>query len=481
MHRKIPGNITFNYDKLKVNIVQGNLFFSNPKIEIRNNANDSVQLTVGLAQINIENIHYWKLLKNEEINVDRILINKPDFTFQTRQKKLNEESNKTIKLLKPIYVEDIVVENGRIQIIEDGEVEVLRLDSLFVNLNGGGTNVEIINEKIPFVYNSLDIELRNFQASLGKFEAVEIAEVELSENEIKLNNTHLYTKFSKKELNRLIARERDHIDLEILQTSILDIDFEFKNDSLSFTSKSSMLSGLNLKIFRDKNLRDDLRNKPLYAEMLKSLPLNFSIGIFDIADSRISYKEEEKGKENSGELRFENISGQIKNLSNLHSEDDVNINLDSQLMGKGDMHLDWSFNVNEPDQRFLVKGSLANLNTESLNDFFTPTLNVQTEGMIDQLYFTISGDENVSNGDVKMRYNDFRFKVLNKDKLKINKVLTFIGNLFIDDGSKADEDGYRYGTIENVERNQTKSFFNYLWISLEEGLLHVLSGNGKKK
>ena len=97
------------------------------------------------------------------------------------------------------------------------------------------------------------------------------------------------------------------------------------------------------------------------------------------------------------------------------------------------------------------------------------------------MYFTISGDEHVANGDVKMRYNDFKFKVLEKNGLKINKVLTFIGNLFIDDGSKTDENGYRYGDIENVKRNQNKSFFNYLWISLQEGLLHLLSGNGKKK
>ena len=298
---------------------------------------------------------------------------------------------------------------------------------------------------------------------------------------IKLNKTHFFTKFSKKELNQMIAHERDHINLEIAEASVADINFGFENDSLLFTSESSMLSGLDLEMFRDKNLPDDFSNKPLYAKMLKSLPIKFSIETFDIANSRLSYKEEELGKENSGELRFEDISGKIKNLNNLLGDDKVEIVLDSKLMGEGDMHLDWSFNVNDPNQRFLVKGSLDNLHTKRLNDFLTPTLNVQTEGVINQLYFTISGNENVANGDVKMRYNDFRFNVLNKDRVKVNKILTFIGNLFIDDGSKADEDGYRYGQIENVERNQTKSFFNYLWISLQEGLLHVLSGNGKKK
>jgi hypothetical protein len=69
---------------------------------------------------------------------------------------------------------------------------------------------------------------------------------------------------------------------------------------------------------------------------------------------------------------------------------------------------------------------------------------------------------------------------MERDKLRVNKLITFIGNLFVDDGSRADENGYRYGTLQ-VERHQNKSFFNYLWISLQDGMLDVLSGNGKKE
>ena len=183
LNRKIPSNITFAYDNLKVNFIWGDLVFLNPEIQIRNNVTDSMQLTVDLKRISIEDIHYWKLLNDEEIKVDKILINEPDFIFQTNPGKKKEKSDKTIKLLKPIHVEDLVVENGSIKIIQDGEVEVLGLDSLSVNLNGGRTDVKIINEKIPFEYNTLDLQLRRFEASLGKFEAIEIAKMEISEND----------------------------------------------------------------------------------------------------------------------------------------------------------------------------------------------------------------------------------------------------------------------------------------------------------
>ncbi|MDO1512796.1 hypothetical protein Q2T41_09035 [Maribacter confluentis] len=96
------------------------------------------------------------------------------------------------------------------------------------------------------------------------------------------------------------------------------------------------------------------------------------------------------------------------------------------------------------------------------------------------MYFTISGDDYTANGDIKMNYEDFKFQVLDKERKGVKKILSFIGNLFINDGSKADEDGFRYGTI-STERVQHKSFFNYLWINLKDGLLDVLTGSGKKE
>lgn len=479
--RKIPDNITFTYEDLKVDFLKGDLLFLNPNIEIRNNATEDTQLSVDVERIGIGDIHYWRLFHHEEIKVSEILINEPDFTFQKREQQ-KEKPDKVIKLLKPIDVEDLIVTNGSVRIIGEDDLEVLQLDSLFVDLNGGRTNVDIINKKIPFEYNTIAIEFENFSASLGEYENIDLKGFELTDDKIILNNAHIYTKLSKKELNQVISHERDHLNLEISETTIEDFAFKFLSDSLLVTAKSGNLAKLDLEVFRDKNPPDDLRNKFLYAKMLTSLPFQIDIDTLSILDSSVSYKEEEEGKENSGELRFEDLSGQITNISNLPNEEEkMQIVLNSQLMGEGEFNLDWSFMVKDPNQRFLVQGSLSDLDTSSLNDFLVPSLNVKTEGEIEQLYFTISGDEHVANGDIKMRYHDFKFNVLEKNGLKINKVLTFIGNLFIDDGSKADENGYRYGDIEDVQRNQKKSFFNYLWISLQEGLLHLLSGNGKKK
>ncbi len=49
------------------------------------------------------------------------------------------------------------------------------------------------------------------------------------------------------------------------------------------------------------------------------------------------------------------------------------------------------------------------------------------------MYFTFYGDINESKGEMKMKYEDFKFKILRKNSFKINKVLTAIGNIFVND------------------------------------------------
>ena len=169
-------------------------------------------------------------------------------------------------------------------------------------------------------------------------------------------------------------------------------------------------------------------------------------------------------------------------ISNLHTQGkgDVAIDINAKLMDNGPFSLEWSFDPQNKANRFLAKGSLSNFKSESINPFLKTNLNAEVTGTIQQMYFTISGNELESQGDMKMKYDDFEFTVLKKDGLGVNKILTAVVNLFTKKGEKTDADGFRHGDFK-VERNQTKSFFNYLWINLKEGLVDTMMGRGKKK
>ena len=56
----------------------------------------------------------------------------------------------------------------------------------------------------------------------------------------------------------------------------------------------------------------------------------------------------------------------------------------------------------------------------------------------------------------------------------------YLGNLFVTKDSEGNPGDFRYGAID-VERDPTKSYFNYLWINIRAGIFDTVTGNGKKE
>ncbi len=81
---------------------------------------------------------------------------------------------------------------------------------------------------------------------------------------------------------------------------------------------------------------------------------------------------------------------------------------------------------------------------------------------------------------MRLNYDNFKVDILNADGKKKNKVLSALANLFIVKHSNRAEDGFRESNKEGIERDHTKSIFNYIWISIKSGLVSVLTGDGKK-
>jgi len=236
-----------------------------------------------------------------------------------------------------------------------------------------------------------------------------------------------------------------------------------------------------LEIYRDKLLPDDKAVKQFYGQALRELPIDVEIPDLKISNSSVIYEELVDNNLPAGKIWFNELDGKIVGLTN-HSKDSAptSIAITSKFMNDAHVNLRWSFNVSDSKDVFKSSGSIKGFHSINANSFLRPNLNVEAEGDIDQLYFTVEGNATNSRGDMKMKYHDFKFKVLKKDGLGVNKLLTAIGSIFINDGSKADSEGFRHGEI-NVERDRTKSFFNYLWANIKDGILSTITGDGKKK
>lgn len=478
---ELPKNIDLQYVDLEFSFLNSNLTLSTISAK---NFQDSKTIICNIDRLGVLGFNYWQFLFNKKISIDSIVLEKPklDYSIDESFVKTNLKNEQSSSFDKQVLIDEILIKNGSLLVKEK------KSDSIQISINNFDFSLKnfqldsiSIQNKIPFNYEDYKLASQDMYIDLGLYETLTIDSLSISEELLKIRQLNMNSKYSRRDLSTVIKKERDHISLTIKQVVFNHFDFGFEEGQFYFNAKSSKIEYPKAAIFRDKLVNDDLSKKALYSKILRELPIGISIPEIEIINGQLTYEELVDINTKAGLLFFNEIDARIQNLSN--NEDDKNettIEANALFMQDSRMTLKWSFDVNNSEDLFLASGTFENFDTQTLNQFLESNASLRAKGHVNQLFFTISGNPLNSKGDMKMKYENFEFFILKRNRLGINKFLTAIGNIFIKKDSKTDEQGYRYGKIE-VERDPTKSFFNYLWLNVRSGIGNTLTGNGKKE
>ncbi|SHI46455.1 DUF748 domain-containing protein [Pseudozobellia thermophila] len=440
----LPRNMEVAYGDMDINILLGSIGFTSLNCKLYRGQNKEPEVELVLGALEIKGLDYISLW-SKEFGAHRVKLENAQVTWY------DEESGEL----------GFSLEKGRLELSE------FKTDSL------------LLRQKIPFTYNTLNFEGNGLFLKLSPFETLTLGSVVHKDRDAEFKDLRITTRYSRDQLSQQLKKERDHIDLCLPSGSVGDLDLGTVNDSLYLGAKAVGLQGPELRLFRDKLLPDDQEEKPLYGSLLRNLPIKLDIARLTIEDALVAYTERIKRDVVPVSVSFDRLSAGIRNLTNTN-DGKTEIEAKAFLMDEAPIQLQWALNNTSTEDRFNASVILKNLEAEAINPFLESQARVRAKGHIDEMYLTLSGDDFTSRGDMKMKYRDFKFSVLDEDRLGVDKALTLIVNLMTNDGSKTDEKGYRHGQIE-VERDRSKSFFNYLWLNVRDGLKNTVVGNGKKE
>lgn len=482
IQERLPDNMIRDYDDITVETFSGSLSVSNASLIIKNKE-DSVEHTfLNVEKLKISNISYWDYLFSDEIHVNSISLENPTITYyQDKQKPSKDTIRSAVATIyKPIIVDQIKINNTKLTIYEHGKDSTkVYTNGLSLNLEGIKVDNKTVIRKIPFEYKSFEAKSDTVFVKVGAYENLTVESFLVENHKAIFKKLKLKTKYSKKELSRIIPKERDHYDLSLESLSIEAFDFGFENSRFFAKSKMITLNTPILDIYRDKLVADDLKPKPLYSKMLRDLPFALTVDSLKITDAKIKYAERQKPENMGGSINFENLDAAIANVSNTYkSPTKTNLKVTANFMGETPFTADWSFDVQNKEDQFIFKAEAGSLIADKMNSFTEPNLKVRLEGRTHKTYFTIDGNNDTSRTDLKMNYSNFEITVLQKDGKTKNKVLSTIANIFVSKDSSHSEDQYREGTGE-ATRDKTKSVFNFLWVSVKNALTNTLTGSGK--
>ena len=484
LRNKIPSHIKLDYKMISANILTGSILIEELNITVSNRQDTIIHTRVKADYLKIDGLNHWHFLFDKTFDVKSLHINNPIVKYfpDKKSKRIENDTLGVVKLLKTIMVDQIEIENGSFYILKN-EQDGLLLESHQINftLNGFKTDPHIIKRKMPFEHVTYTFSANDCFVDLDSFETLDIKSINVQNKNVVINNIQLKSKYNKENSSKHFERERDHITLNIPKLNIRSIDFGFSLGKFYLFSEEIEFTSPNLEVFRDKLLPDDTTDKKMYSKLIKNLPIDFKVPKIDFTEAHVGYEERINDQGTPGRLFIDNINATILGLDTMSGKgDSTQLEVKGLLMGNAPISLDYRFDLTNEYDEFIVKGRVSSLQAAELNSFLRPNLNVEAEGYVDEIYFTISGDSHGSRGDMKMRYNDFRFDLLRKDGKRVDKILTAIGNLFVNNGEKNNAAGFRFGEIK-AERNIDKSFFNYLWLGIKSGIVSTLTGDGKKK
>ncbi|CAM3268157.1 hypothetical protein [Aequorivita lipolytica] len=477
IQERLPDNMIRAFEDITVETFGGSLSVTNASLIIKNKNNNIEHTFINVEKLKISDISYWDYLFNDEIHIENITLENPTIAYYKDRVEKNKDtpSNGIISIYKPIVIDRIKINNTKLAIYEKSKDSTnLYTKGLSVELDGIRIDNNTIIRKIPIEYDTYKAKSDTVFVKVGPYENLTVRDFSIANRNARFEKLTLKTKYSKKELSRLITKERDHYDLTLQSLSIDNIDFGFESNR--FFAKSDMVSLVApiLEVYRDKLVADDPKIKPLYGRMLRDLPFELTVDSLKITNGKIKYEERVKSENMGGSINFVELNATISNVSNTYEKPETtNLKITADFMDNTPFTAFWSFDVNNKNDAFLFKANVGALVADKMNSFTEPNLKVKLEGRTNKTYFTIDGNNENATTDMKINYSNFDVTLLRKDGKGEDKFLSAITNIFISKNSKNKEDNFKEGTAE-ATRDKTKSIFNFLWISVKAALTKIM-------
>ncbi|WP_306349998.1 hypothetical protein [Flavobacterium sp. '19STA2R22 D10 B1'] len=475
-----PYEIT--YKSLEIKLLGGHIIADSitvvPKEAIQN-PKIKAGIYASIKSLKIDHVSIFKLLFSKKIKASKLTVTKPDIIlYKDDDTAVKESKNITDKVVAPfrntISVSAINLENCSLKIVSTKDQKMaLIVDNLSINLEDVVIDDATVKEKIPFHYKSYTVQCDSLYFRANTFYHITAKNLKTTEKSFKMQDFKLIPEYDRVAFQRKIPKEKDLFTVNVKAIHLEKIDWGFEKDHFYFKSPKLTLDSLFANIYRNKEPADDLSTKPLYNKLLRELKFNLELDTLAINKSLVQYEEELSFKNGPGFLSFNNFNAEITNVYNGYQKNklpDTKIKVDCRFMNTSALHVDWALNALDKSDGFTIRGSLKNFPSEKVSPFIKPHINVTTTGTLDQVYFNFKGNNWKSNGEFAIHYHDLKVVVYKKNGKEKNKFLSGIGNLFV---KKDSDEKIKKATVE-VERIQEKSFYNFLWRNLADGLVKTL-------
>ena len=464
----LPENIEITYKDLNVHTLSGDLSADNLYVLIKDKETGIAISKFDLDNFQIENVSLMSYLFGKKINIEEILFDGLKIThYNSKKEQEDKPSKKKERKDIPISIETINFKNASVTIYENRQDTVLfSSERINFSIHDVLYNKETSTRNIPIEYKDHSFEANGIYVKTGPYNTISINKLTNKDKFLSIIDIHFNTKYTKKELSKIIPFEKDHYKASADSIIFSNFDFGLNNDVFFLRTDVISVNNAVAYIYRDKLVKDDVTLKEAFPKSIRNLPLSLTIDTLLVSNSKIHYSQRKILGNKEGKLEIDIKKATISNLSNTYkSPEKTTILVDGTFLRNSPYHVNWSFDVNNKKDEFEFIGDIGKFTGGDLNVFITPIVNAKLKGEIDHTIFKIIGNNKTSMIYMSQKFKKIKIEVLNKKK-KENKFISSIANVIIHTNSGSKKGEYNHITTD-AKRDHTKAFFNFLVLNLK--------------
>ena len=494
-------NLHVSIEKTKFSLFDRSLVFNGVHIspndsamlKLQENMLDKKSLQkISISRLKFKGIHLIPLLFSKHLNINKLIIDDPLYQHFTNGEKDTSKGDK-----KPLKLDSI-----RIEQLKGFQLDIINVTNLKVQV------IDAINKDISFENKPLDFEVSGFkleEIAADYFKLVPIEDVfemtrikvefpkikylfsidalkyNFGEDHLQISNLKYKPTVNKLTLANSFIYNTEVYDLDIKEIKIYALDFEKILSNKGLFIDSIQLSQLNMEIYKDKRKPFDLSKRPkLPHQKLKTLKMPLLIHKISANDSELIYEEKLEHKDVLMKVTMKDLNINMFNITSVkeYRNAPLKIDLNTQLMGKANLNVDMLLPLADDQNTFFFSGYLGPSKMTSFDSAAIPALGLNVlNGQIENISFQGSANNFTSKGSMKMLYHDLEAEVFKKKTAEKNDFLSWPVKNLVHKSNPGNNGEVREATMK-FERVMYKGFGNFLWKTLQNGIVNSIAPFG---
>jgi hypothetical protein len=330
-------------------------------------------------------------------------------------------------------------------------------------------------------------EIKNIEVSFpNKQYAFSIEKLRFNFEESLLNFINLSYKplINKVKLANSYPFNTEVYDLNIKDMKIFNIDLHKLVENKGVFIDSILISRLSIDIYKDKRKPFDESKRPkLPHDLLKKMDMPLLIHKISLDSSQMDYEERLENKDILLKVNMTELSAHINNVSSIkeYRDNPLNIDIHAKLMGKADLNLNMTLPLQDDQNTFYFSGQLGASELKFYDSAIIPAVGLKIlQGNLETLTFKASANDFNSNGTMIMKYSDLEAEVFKHKNTDKSGFLSWSVNTLIHKSNPGKNGDLREVTM-NFDRVMYKGLGNFLWKTLQSGIVNTIAPFGMTK